>query len=173
MGIEKKEEYLSLYRLLIQLYDAAIKNDAQELTTWSSYLKPGGRILITVPAHKNKFGREDEAVGHIRRYEKLELRQLLEESGYDNIKILNMGFPLGNLTRIIGKLFVKNKKSQTGSQEEKSIKSGLERTEAVNKLSFLFNSITLLPFNFLQIVFFDKDWGDGYVAHATRKHIGT
>lgn len=147
-----------------------IENDADMLATWSGYLKPGGKILISVPAHMKKYSSEDQAVGHVRRYEKSDLIHLLTTTGYENINILNYGFPLGNLTRFASKLIAGDeKKIRHLSLQERSIKSGVERMGTVNKLSFLFNDMTLLPFNVLQTLFFNQDWGDGYVAHARKK----
>jgi len=46
-------------------------------------LKPGGRLLLLVPRGKHLFGTLDEAVDHVRRYEKGELRQLLAANGFE------------------------------------------------------------------------------------------
>jgi SAM-dependent methyltransferase len=148
-----------------------IKNDAETLKKWSSYLKLGGKILISVPAHMSKYSKDDELVGHVRRYEKAEMTQLLENTGYKDVMVLNYGFPLGNITRMISNIIHGSKKTaQDCSLEERSIKSGIERPSFTNKLSFLFNDITLTPFILLQTLFFQKDWGDGYVLYAEKKN---
>ncbi|MCK5524808.1 MAG: class I SAM-dependent methyltransferase [Thiomargarita sp.] len=146
-----------------------IKNDAEALKEWSTSLKSGGKILISVPAHMSKYNKDDEFVGHVRRYEKAEITQLLERTGYKDITVLNHGFPLGNITRMMSNIIQGSKKThQNGSLEERSIKSGVERNPITNKLAFLFNEITLMPFIFLQKFFLQKDWGDGYVVYAEK-----
>ena len=42
-----------------------ITHDLDALKEWSSYVKEGGHILISVPAHMKHFDRDDEYVGHI------------------------------------------------------------------------------------------------------------
>lgn len=47
-----------------------IKDDRQALRNLSSFLKPGGYLVITVPAHSHLFGKRDKLWGHYRRYDK-------------------------------------------------------------------------------------------------------
>jgi hypothetical protein len=44
-------------------------------------LRPGGRLLISVPAHRALFTQHDVALGHHRRYAPSELRDVLVSSG--------------------------------------------------------------------------------------------
>ena len=45
-------------------------------------LGPGGRLVITVPAHKWLWGLHDERLGHLRRYTRPEMRALLAQAGF-------------------------------------------------------------------------------------------
>jgi len=47
-----------------------IENDAAELLRASSFLKPGGKLIILVPAHNYLFSKFDASIGHYRRYNK-------------------------------------------------------------------------------------------------------
>jgi 2-polyprenyl-3-methyl-5-hydroxy-6-metoxy-1,4-benzoquinol methylase len=146
-----------------------IQDDNGTLRLWSSYLRKGGKILISVPAHMKKYGSQDESFGHIRRYEKKDLCMLLQRAGYANISILNYGFPLGNITRnMADRLRIYNRHYQSLSLEERSIRSGVERADLTHQLSFLFNEVLLFPFILLQRCFFHRDWGDGYVASGVK-----
>lgn len=146
-----------------------IKNDYEKLQFWSSFLKKGGKILISVPSHMKKYSAHDESVGHVRRYEKEELYLLLERAGYTHVGIVNYGFPLVNITRNVASfLRAYNRNYKALSLEERSIRSGIERAEILHKLSFLFNEPLLLPFILLQRIFFKEDYGDGYVAYGDK-----
>lgn len=148
-----------------------VANDVDVFREWSQHLKKGGKVLISVPAHQRKFSEEDYWAGHVRRYEKKCLIELLENAGYADITILNYGFPLGNLTRYASMMLHRGSRDEEKrlSAEERSIKSGVERVGKVTRLAFLFNSALMIPFCFLQRIFFRRDWGDGYVACAVKK----
>jgi SAM-dependent methyltransferase len=45
-------------------------------------LRPGGRLLVTVPAHPFLWGAHDLALGHQRRYSRRSLEKLLADSGF-------------------------------------------------------------------------------------------
>jgi SAM-dependent methyltransferase len=46
-------------------------------------LRPGGRALILVPAHGSLYSAMDKAIEHRQRYEGPELRELLEDAGFE------------------------------------------------------------------------------------------
>lgn len=54
-----------------------IKYDDQELIKASKHLKPGGRLIILVPAHNFLFTKFDKAIGHFRRYNKKMLKDVV------------------------------------------------------------------------------------------------
>lgn len=56
-------------------------------------------LLITVPA--GKMDRLDYASGHFRRYNRKDLVNTLQKTGYDVIKIFNWGFPFYPLLRFL------------------------------------------------------------------------
>ena len=45
-------------------------------------LRPGGRFLVAVPADQRLWSAHDEAVGHVRRYDRDELVRVLEGAGF-------------------------------------------------------------------------------------------
>jgi SAM-dependent methyltransferase len=168
--IEGREfDYLFAFEVLEHVED-----DLGVLSEWTEYLRPGGKALISVPAHQKKFTKDDKFHGHVRRYEKSALFELFRGAGYDDIRILNYGFPLGNLTRRVNSLMFgflsgKDKETMELSQEERSIKSGVERLDKSVRLSFLFNHFFMFPFLVLQRLFYKADIGDGYVVSAVKK----
>src|SRR6266545_840468 len=43
----------------------------------SEFIKPGGHIMVAVPGRRDRWGIEDETVGHLRRYDRDDLKQTL------------------------------------------------------------------------------------------------
>lgn len=151
-----------------------IEDDARMLQEFTEYLKEGGILLISVPAHKKAFCRSDELVGHYRRYEKDDFCNLIERCGYFGIKIFNYGFPLVNWTLWgINFLyrFLSNKVDSEYVQlslPERTKNSGVKNPHIAYALSVFFNRFTLLPFIFLQKLFLNQDWGVAYIAYAKK-----
>lgn len=59
-----------------------VENDEELLSTIHRVLKPGGTVLLFVPALPGLYGSLDEEFGHIRRYRKGELGSLLTKVGF-------------------------------------------------------------------------------------------
>lgn len=147
-----------------------IDEDAAALTEWSRFLRPGGRLLISVPAHSRKYGRSDELVGHVRRYEKKPLRRMLQEAGFEQVRIVNYGFPITELTRSVSNRLVKGDHSYDGmSATERSIRSAQAKPRVINKVLSVFSGSLAQPFCIVQRWFYKLDWGDGYVATAIKR----
>lgn len=74
-----------------------IEDDSAALANWVSRLKPGGRILLSVPAHRSRFGAADELAGHFRRYDPADMQSLLEDAGLEDIRLQLYGHGCGQL----------------------------------------------------------------------------
>lgn len=59
-----------------------LANDQMVLSEFHRICAPGGRVLITVPAHPSLWSEHDEALEHKRRYTKPELRKKVEKAGF-------------------------------------------------------------------------------------------
>ena len=59
-----------------------IENDLDELRVVNRTLKPGGHLIVFVPALPLLFSKFDRSLGHFRRYRKAELRTRLEEAEF-------------------------------------------------------------------------------------------
>ena len=84
-----------------------IDDDGAAIASIARRLKPGGRLVLTVPAHQWMWSAHDVVNHHKRRYSKAELRRLLEESplrpdaiGYFN----SLLFPVAVAERMSSKL---------------------------------------------------------------------
>lgn len=146
-----------------------IENDLQALSEWAGFLRSGGRLLISVPAHAGKYGRSDELVGHVRRYERREVELLLTQAGFKDIQIINYGFPITELTRRISNALVKGDRSYDSmSPEERSIRSAQAKPRVINHILAHSSERLVRPFCAMQRWFYRRDWGDGYVVSATK-----
>ncbi len=69
---------------LIGLFDVLehLPDDGRVLRDLHALLVPGGRLIVTVPAHPELWSYFDEESGHQRRYREGELRDRLLETGY-------------------------------------------------------------------------------------------
>jgi SAM-dependent methyltransferase len=59
-----------------------VEDDIFALAQMRESLAPGGKLALLVPAHRFLYGEFDRAIGHFRRYEKLELACKLEKTGF-------------------------------------------------------------------------------------------
>jgi SAM-dependent methyltransferase len=146
-----------------------IENDRDVLRDWMRYLKPGGRILLSVPAHQRKYGRSDQIVGHVRRYEKQELRKLMEETGSGDVRVVNYGFPITEATRRLSNWMIRNDHSYEGmTPEQRSIRSAQAKPKVISKVLAPVGDGLFTPFCGIQRWFYRRDWGDGYVASGIK-----
>lgn len=74
-----------------------LADDAGALAEWRELLRPGGWLLLSVPAHARRFAAADEHVGHFRRYDPAALEGLLHSTGFPEVMSVQYGMPLGYL----------------------------------------------------------------------------
>ena len=73
-----------------------IPDDADALRAWSAWMKPTATLLVSVPAHRARWGPADEWAGHVRRYDRRDIVRVLEIAGFCVEQVECYGFPLGN-----------------------------------------------------------------------------
>lgn len=64
-----------------------IRNDEKALNFMYSLLKPRGKLILLVPAHKSLSSNFDKNLGHYRRYDKSSLEKLLHKIGFRSVSI--------------------------------------------------------------------------------------
>ncbi|EIL99415.1 hypothetical protein UUC_15960 [Rhodanobacter denitrificans] len=94
-----------------------IDEDVETLAALRKHLAPGGRMLITVPAHQWLWSAHDVFLRHKRRYAARALRQVFNESDLhiDRIAYLNtlLLLPLAALARLKDRVASCNRSSGT------------------------------------------------------------
>jgi SAM-dependent methyltransferase len=147
-----------------------IENDLEVLRGWMTHLKPGGRVLVSVPAHARKYGRSDLLVGHVRRYERSGLLSMLADVGVGDVHVVNYGYPLTEVTRRISNRLVKHDHTYDNlTPEERSIRSAQAKPKVINRVLALVSDRVVSPFRVVQRWFYGRDLGDGYVAWGTKR----
>lgn len=120
-------------------YDALLASEVLEhiedpkdvLEQWKSTLRPHGHIFLTVPAKMKYWSAVDEMAGHVLRYEKDQLGELLQECGFDNIDVRVIGFPLHTLTIGLRNVLVYKKRAkmvQNADNEVKTKMAGISKS---------------------------------------------
>jgi SAM-dependent methyltransferase len=149
-----------------------ISDDKEALIKLFELLTPGGFLILSVPAHQSAWGANDDLAGHLRRYEKVELKDKLEEAGFNICSFWSGAYPVGNIFKILRDKLEKNPAQQTSAEtaRDRTINSGvIKAVNAPDRLySLLFNKVTLWPALLLQRLFFSSDLGLSYVVKAQK-----
>ncbi|KQC06513.1 MAG: hypothetical protein APR62_07770 [Smithella sp. SDB] len=69
-----------------------LKNDHKAVENMISLLQPGGRLIILVPALNMLYGSMDKAFGHYRRYNKKQLKIIMQGKNLDIVKFYYLNF---------------------------------------------------------------------------------
>lgn len=94
---------------LIALLDVLehVEADQAALASIRTKLRPGGRILVTVPANRWMWSAHDTVHHHFRRYNAADLNRVIDSSGLKADLVTHFNtilFPLAAAFRVIGKL---------------------------------------------------------------------
>lgn len=177
IAIEKKDffEVNEKFDLIIMLQVLEhIQNDFAALNKVKELLENKGYLILSIPAHKNKWGYNDIIGGHYRRYEKKDLENLLDKIGLEIIYCWTYAFPINNLLRPWEELFYKQyfikQNLNRKSLKERTQASGLIKIPWVLGFPKIFkifiNETVFFPFLILQKLFLNTNWGLNYLILA-------
>lgn len=151
-----------------------IEDDLEALKTWRKWMPAGGTLMLSVPAHMAKWNPSDVWAGHFRRYERVQLLELLRQAGFEPRTIECYGFPLANIAeKVRAAQYAPELKPETDETLEgkraNSSRSGIDRRHMM-KWFPLFKSpvgkLVIAGAELAQRPFLSADIGNGYLVVA-------
>jgi SAM-dependent methyltransferase len=140
-----------------------IEADEAALSRWRERVRPGGWLLVSVPAQQRLFGATDVRVGHFRRYDAGDLQDVLTHAGFRDVSLHSYGFPLGYALLHASRLLARR---ANGSVEDRTAASG--RWLQPSPSTAFVRRIVAAPFALAQRPFAATSVGTGLVALARR-----
>lgn len=155
-----------------------IEDDAGALASWLELLKPGGQVLISVPAHRRRWNITDVLVGHHRRYDRADVEGLLRGAGLRIDKVSTIGWPASWLierVRILAKTIQVRAdridiEAIAHGDAARTQQSGIDRSLEMRFFSLYSNPVGCLLLRGaarFQRRFYDSELGISYLAAAT------
>lgn len=143
-----------------------IEDDTTALDEWVGRLRPGGLLLLSVPAWQSRFGPMDEAVGHFRRYSPDALAGLFGDAGLENVGTRLYGMPLAYLLEGVRNQLAGRRSSlrEDGTVADRTARSG-RLFQPSSALAGTLTSAGTWPFRKLQRAFPNR--GTALVAWGT------
>jgi SAM-dependent methyltransferase len=143
-----------------------LEDDRAALNAWLGHVRPGGWLLLSVPAGSHRFGPTDVKAGHYRRYDRTVLEALLASSGLDDVAVRAYGFPLGYALEA-GRNAILRRRSRGdagGTAAERTAASG--RWLQPPDWSAAATQVAAAPFALAQRPFAHTSLGTGFVARG-------
>lgn len=146
------------------------EDDEAVLRAWAGRLRPGGRIVLSVPAGPHRMGPHDELVGHYRRYDREELHRKLTGAGLVDVRVGCYGWPLGYALE-----WARNRAARRRLRSPEVVHEAMAARTASSGRTLqppaVLGWVTWLvtrPFRAIQARTVDSDRGIGYIVDATR-----
>lgn len=145
-----------------------IEDDLATLKALARILKPGGYLLVSVPAHMRKWGHTDVWAGHVRRYERDELETKIAGSGFDVLRTTSYGYPLLNMSRWLRNLIYRRELKSNETAAARTERSGIDRPTLGRLLQPVIPILSWLVFQTGR-PFHNTDLGEGYLVLARKR----
>lgn len=100
-----------------------VEDDKKLLFLFKDRLKEDGKIVLSFPAHRHRYGKWDKRVGHLRRYDREDVFKLVDGCGLELTGLWSIGWPVGCATEK-GRNFLAALRPGAGSTAERTALSG-------------------------------------------------
>ncbi len=156
-----------------------IEYDDLALREWLTFLKPGGTILLSVPAHSQRWNITDINAGHFRRYDRTDVIRLLESAGLKIERIGTYGWPVSRLIETLRERVTRSSLQARGESAAEIQKGDANRTmesgsdRSIETRLFRYYGNVLGQFGFLvaaqtQRLFYNTDLGISFIVRARK-----
>ena len=144
-----------------------LERDEAALRDWITLVRPGGHLVLSVPAGPERFGEWDVKVGHFRRYSAEDMRKLLVNVGFEQPHITLYGWPLGYALEFARDKIAGRQAKRTSQQTvaERTASSGRQLQPTTRLTAWTIRAGTM-PFRYVQRI--QPQRGIALVAVATR-----
>jgi SAM-dependent methyltransferase len=142
-----------------------IEDDHAAITEWVAAIRPGGWLLLSVPAGRHRIGAADRKAGHYRRYDRSDMAALLARAGLVDPSLVMYGFPAGYVLEA-GRNVLARHLEAADSMSDRTAASGrwLQPPDWAAPLT----RALAAPFRLLQRPFGASNLGTGLVALGRR-----
>ncbi len=166
VGGESLSDVVCAFEVLEHLLD-----DVGALTQWRSLVRPGGSLVLSVPAWPDRYGPMDRLVGHYRRYAPPTLSTALVSAGFEAAHTVLYGWPLGFVLEATRNRIAKHRgdppdESTTAETSMAERSAGSGRLFQPRALAGAAVAVGVAPFSMAQRL--RKDQGTGLIATARR-----
>ena len=150
-----------------------VEDDVGFLKSMARFVKPGGSIIVGVPGRRDAWCLEDETVGHLRRYDKIDLETVMASAGLKDGFVWSVAVPIANLLASLG-----NRMIRKSNEVEKKNLSLTEQTQSsgIREIPFktvfpsffriVLNRFTLYPLFLIQRLFYRTGLGLTMIGFA-------
>lgn len=152
-----------------------VQDDLTLVKSMVGQTRVGGYVLALVPGGKKYWSEEDDYAGHLRRYEREELKALFENAELSDVQVRSVSVPISNLLRKAGQYLTRRAlRGQAGlTVDQRSEISGIQnipfKTHFPAYFGVLLNAVTMWPFIQIQRFFYPSRFGVTLLAFGKVK----
>lgn len=150
-----------------------VEDDIGFLRKLSECVRPGGHVIVAVPGRRDRWGIEDETVGHLRRYDRNDLTETLVLAGLTDVTVWSVAVPVANLLFHFSNCFVRNSpeiNKMDQSSREQTETSGIReipwKTVFPSSFKLILNRVALRPLFVIQRFFYSSNLGLTMIARG-------
>ncbi|MEI6742980.1 MAG: glycosyltransferase [bacterium] len=167
-GMEKVEPFETFDLVCAFEVLEHIEDDVVALCSWVEHVNEHGSLMMSFPAHQKRFGAADIAVGHHRRYDRKDIKKLLDAAELEEVSVYPYGAIGGHMLEFVRNALLRQRSGKVASMSSATSASGRlfqPNTPLVGKLI----SVVASPMKLLQRPFLHTSVGVGWVVVARRK----